>query len=154
MQSNGTRALVALAAIVLVVVAFFVLKGDEDAGEGSSIADTSTTTTSVEDTTQTAEKPPKEETQKPEEEAIPKIVLADGAPVDGIAELEYDVGDQIRFEVSSDIDAEVHIHGYELTEEVPGGKSVEFDFPADLDGIYEVESHTTEQQIAELRVNP
>jgi hypothetical protein len=149
MQSNGSRALVALAAIAVVVVAFFVLRGDEDAGEGSGAdPDPPTATT----TTTTEEQPAEEEPAEKRE--IPTVVIKDGAPEGGATELEFDKGDEIRFAVTSNTDQEIHIHGYEIEEEIPAGQTIDVEFPADLDGIYEVESHTTEQQIAEIRVNP
>lgn len=154
MQSNTGRALVALAAVALVVAAFFIIGGDDEAGQGS--ADPTTPTTAETTETTTAEEPPQDGGPVKEESGpeVPTIELVDGAPIDGVTELEFDTGDQVEFAISSDIDSEIHIHGYEITEEVPAGETVEVSFPADIDGIYEVESHTTEQQIAELRVNP
>lgn len=91
------------------------------------------------------------ESKKP---TIPTIVVRNGEPVDGIAELEYDAGDQIRFRVSSNRADEVHVHGYDVEEEIPAGGSATLSFPADIEGIFEVELHESEAQIAELRVNP
>lgn len=85
---------------------------------------------------------------------VTTIVVRDGEPVGGVAELEYSAGDQIRFRVRSNVADEVHVHGYDVSEEVPAGGSATLSFPADLEGIYEVELHGSEQQIAELRVNP
>jgi hypothetical protein len=152
MQSNGTRALIALAAIALVVVAFFVLRGDDDAGEGSGgDADPPVATTTTDETT--AEEPA-DKPEKPEEPDVPEIVIEGGVPVDGVAEIEVAKGDEVRFTAVSDTDDEIHIHGYDLYEDLPAGKKVEVAFPADLDGIYEIESHTTGELLAELRVNP
>ncbi len=85
---------------------------------------------------------------------VPTIVVRDGEPVGGIKELEYNAGDEIRFEVSSDVAEEVHVHGYDLMEDVPAGGTVSFDFPAEIEGIFEVELEGLGEQIAELRVNP
>ena len=38
--------------------------------------------------------------------------------------------------------------------DVAAGGSVSFDFPADIEGIFEAELEGREEQIAELRVNP
>lgn len=86
--------------------------------------------------------------------AIETIVVRDGEPVGGIAELEYDAGEQIRFRVTSNEADEVHVHGYDVEEEIPAGGTATLSFPADIEGIFEVELHHGEQQIAELRVNP
>jgi Cu-Zn family superoxide dismutase len=85
---------------------------------------------------------------------VPTVVIRNGEPVGGIAELEYDAGDQIRFEVSSDVADEVHVHGYDLSQNVAAGGTVSFDFPAEIEGIFEVELEGRKEQIAELRVNP
>ncbi|MGC1166726.1 MAG: hypothetical protein WA862_11525 [Solirubrobacterales bacterium] len=85
---------------------------------------------------------------------VPTVVIRNGEPVGGIAELEYDAGDQIRFEVSSDVADEVHVHGYDLMQDVPAGGTVSFDFPAEIEGIFEVELEGRKEQIAELKVNP
>jgi hypothetical protein len=85
---------------------------------------------------------------------VPTIVVRNGEPVGGIQELEYSAGDEIRFEVKSDVAEEVHVHGYDLMQDVPAGGTVSFDFPAELEGIFEVELEGAGEQIAERRVNP
>jgi hypothetical protein len=88
------------------------------------------------------------------EPAITTIVVKNGEPVGGVVELEYDAGEQVRFRVRSDAADEVHVHGYDIEEEIPAGGSVLVSFPAEIEGIFEVELHESEEQIAELRVNP
>jgi hypothetical protein len=85
---------------------------------------------------------------------VPTIVVQGGEPVDGVEELEYSAGEEIRFRVSSDQAQEIHVHGYDLSQKVPAGGTVEFAFPAELEGIYEVELEQLGVQIVELRVNP
>lgn len=85
---------------------------------------------------------------------VPTIVVRDGEPVGGVQELEYSAGEQVRFRVSSDAAEEIHVHGYDLAKDVAAGGTVEFDFPAELEGIYEAELEELGVQIAELRVNP
>lgn len=85
---------------------------------------------------------------------VPANVVRDGEPVGGVAELEYSAGDQVRFEVTSDVADEVHVHGYDLLQVVPAGGTVSFDFPAEIEGIFEVELEQRQTQIAELTVNP
>ena len=86
--------------------------------------------------------------------ATPKIVIENGEPVGGVQELEYSAGDRIRFEVDSDVADEIHVHGYDLMKDVSAGGSVSFSFPAEIEGIFEVELEELGEQIAELRVNP
>ena len=85
---------------------------------------------------------------------VPTIVVRDGEPVDGVQELEYQAGEEVRFRVSSDKAEEIHVHGYDLAKDVSAGGTVEFAFPADLEGIYEAELEELGVQIAELQINP
>ncbi|HEX3240318.1 MAG TPA: hypothetical protein VHR18_09305 [Solirubrobacterales bacterium] len=96
-----------------------------------------------------------DETGQEETASVPTIVVKNGEPVGGIKDLEYSSGEQIRFKVSGDEAEEIHVHGYDLMEEIPaGGGTVEFDFPAEIEGIFEGELEGQGTQILELRVNP
>jgi hypothetical protein len=86
---------------------------------------------------------------------VPTIMVENGEPVGGIARLEYSAGEGIRFKVRGDEAEEIHLHGYDLMEDIPqGGGTVEFDFPAEIEGIFEAELEDRGVQILELRVNP
>jgi hypothetical protein len=86
--------------------------------------------------------------------AATTIVVKNGEPVGGVQRLEYNAGDQIEFTVDSDVADEIHVHGYDLMKDVPAGGSVSFSFPAEIEGIFEVELEGRKEQIAEIRVNP
>ena len=84
-------------------------------------------------------------------------VDSSGNPVGGVKTLTYNKGDHVQLHVILAVSEEaVHVHGYEI--EKPAGKSpVDFSFPANLDGVFEVEVHRinhTEGPIAELHINP
>ena len=84
------------------------------------------------------------------------IEVRDGAPVGGVKELTFVKGDRVRIKVKLDGPQEdVHIHGYEIERLNPTG-SAEFDFTADLEGIFELEAHGPDGDIvlAEIRVEP
>jgi Cu-Zn family superoxide dismutase len=85
---------------------------------------------------------------------VPTIEVRNGEPVGGVQTLEFSAGEEIRFRVSSDEAEEIHVHGYDIAKDVPAGGTIEFDFPAELEGIYEAELEGLGVQIAELRVNP
>jgi ABC-type Fe3+-hydroxamate transport system substrate-binding protein len=138
-MTHARRALALLLAI-FAVVAVAACGSDDD--DGTSNATTTSGNEKV--TTQ-------EGSTKP---ATPTIVVRNGEPVGGVQELEYSAGDEIRFRVSSNQADEVHVHGYDVEEEIPAGDSATLAFPADIEGIFEVELHGSETQIAELRVNP
>ena len=123
-----------MAAIAAVVVLFIVFTGGDDNNDSSST--TTTTTTAA------------------PEPAVQKIVVSGGKPVGGVKRLSYNNGDQVRFSVTSDVADEIHVHGYDLMKDVPAGGTVRFAFPADIEGVFEIELEGRKQQIAELRVSP
>lgn len=85
---------------------------------------------------------------------VTTIVIKHGKPVGGIAQLTYDRGGEVRFEVDSDVSDEVHMHGYDIMKDVKAGGSVSFDFPATIEGVFEAELEGRKEQILELTVNP
>ncbi len=150
MQSNGTRIVALLVTLAVIVGLFFVFSGGDDDGD-STTATTSTTaaTTTADDNGGNAG------TGGGKADAsVPVIKIVDGQPEGGVADLEFNQGDDVRFEVDSDTADEVHVHGYDIGEDVKAGGTVSFDFPADLEGVFEVELESSATQIAELTVNP
>jgi hypothetical protein len=139
-------AAVAVVGVVLVVVLFVVLRDSDDGGE-TTVADTTTT---AEATTADGGDAGAE---KPEPEAA-TIVVENGEPVGGVQELEFDKGGRIRFVVESDVDEEVHLHGYDVGKDVSAGGEVAFDVPATIEGVFEVELEESVVPLAEITVNP
>jgi hypothetical protein len=82
------------------------------------------------------------------------IVIKNGKPAGGIAQLTYNKGEEVRFKVDSDVSDEVHMHGYDIMKDVKAGGSVSFDFPATIEGVFEAELESRKEQILELTVNP
>lgn len=146
MRPNAGRALLGAALLIAAVVLFLVLQddgGDEaPAGGGDS----------------TASAQPRDgeggKTVKPRKASLPMIEVRDGKPVGGVEELDFEAGDRIRFLVDSNVADAIHVHGYDVEEEVGAGSTARFDFPATIEGVFEVELHHSGEQIAELRVNP
>lgn len=135
MQSNRARTLLALTAVVIIIVGFLVLRG-EDSEVGVGSADPPVVSSGPRGTTSADGRG------------------EGGAPADGVTDLEYEVGDQIRFAVESDVADEVHVHGFDIEEAVGAGETVELDFPADRAGIYEVELHESATPIVRLTIKP
>ena len=46
----------------------------------------------------------------------------------------------------------MHVHGYEIEKELPAGQQVTVDFTADQTGVFEIETHESELQLAQLEV--
>ena len=82
------------------------------------------------------------------------VVVRDGKPVGGVQELRWKKGDTIDLTVKSDTADEVHFHGYDVHKDVEQGGTVRFQFPATIDGRFEVELEDHKQQLADVQVEP
>jgi hypothetical protein len=148
-----TPALIGAVALVVIVALFFILRdGDDDESTPSATTATTTTTTAGETTRDTTKEEPKPE-PKPKPE-VATIVIENGQPVGGVQELSFTQGDDIRFKVESDVTDHVHLHGYDVFEDVEAGGSVEFNVPATDTGVFEVELEDRVVPIAQITVNP
>jgi hypothetical protein len=140
MGSPGVRAaVVAVVGVAAAVVLFAVLSGSDD--------DSPTTPTAATPQAQTGG-------GDSQQADVPTIVIKDGEPVDGVQDMTFTAGDDIRFNVQSDADWEIHFHGYNVMEDVKAGGEVSFDVPADIEGVFEVEIEDTATQIAQITVEP
>ena len=147
MQSNKTRALVALGSIAVIVVLFVVLSGGDDEGGTPTTADLTTTK-------QDAGASKGGGQTKPAKPQFATILIRGGEPQGGVQDLTYSKGDAIRLEVKSDVAEEVHVHGYDKYAEVEAGGTVKLKFPAEIEGVFEVELEQTAVPIAQLTVKP
>jgi heme/copper-type cytochrome/quinol oxidase subunit 2 len=69
-------------------------------------------------------------------------------------EISVEEGDFVTLRFTSESPVEVHIHGYDLEEEVSPGEEAELSFEADATGQFEIEDHETEAQLGTLLVQP
>ena len=140
-MSRAARIAILAVLAAAAVALFIVLSGsDDDSDDGSQNGATEAPVTEA------APQPP----------AFDVVELRNGEPVGGVQRLTYTTGDRVRIEVKLDEPQEdVHIHGYEQEKLNPSG-TVRFDFPATLDGIYELEAHgpSGDVVLAEIVVTP
>jgi copper(I)-binding protein len=132
---------VLLVVVIVAVVGFVIASGGSNDKSKSHGGKTTTTVTT-------------EKGGKPAKAPAVEVVVKNAKPVGGIQHLTYNKGDQIRLVVKSDVADEIHIHGYDLMKDVKAGGQVEFDFPAKIDGKFEIELESRKQQIADLAVSP
>jgi heme/copper-type cytochrome/quinol oxidase subunit 2 len=145
-MSNQSRIAALAAAVVVVVVAFFVLAPKNDDSSSQSGSTATTQTGPVTTPTTTAEAPAA---------SYEVVSVRGGKPVGGIKRITLKKGDRARIEVSSpDTSDEIHIHGYDLMQDLKAGGRVRFSFDAKSDGVYEIELEGAGRQIAELVVEP
>lgn len=155
MLSRSQGLVVAVLGVTLAVVLFVVLSGDDDDGEpvGGAAATQAGPGSGDGSVSPAGGRGPRRE-PKPSEPDAPAIEIRDGQPVGGVAEIEVARGDAIRVSVSSDADHEIHLHGYDVSQEVGAGDSVEFNVPADIEGVFELEIEDAAVPIAEISVTP
>jgi hypothetical protein len=154
---GGARWAVALGTVVVLVVAFVVLRGgsgDDDAGQPASAQPAQT---QAQNQTQTETQARAQEPAEPAEPAKPAVTtirVRGGQPVGGLAKLEFRKGDRIRFRVTADEPDDVHLHGYDIEKAVGPGTRARFDIEATIEGRFEVELHHSGAQIARVDVSP
>jgi hypothetical protein len=161
-MSSTRKALLAVAAVAVLAVAFALAQpgGDDDAPPtASEPGQTVDTPVTVEDEAPAAGEgdaagPTATAPAATPRPAATRIQVRGGQPVGGVKTIEVEKGDTISFTVSSDQSDEVHVHGYDLERPVGPGAPARFSFTADADGIYEVELHGSDAQIASLEVQP
>ena len=69
-------------------------------------------------------------------------------------EIEVREGDRVTLRLTSEAPTEVHVHGYDLEEEVSPGEAATLSFDADLPGRFEIEDHASEDVLVVLLVQP
>ena len=80
------------------------------------------------------------------------LSIKDGAMDPG--EIEVREGDRVKLRLTSEKPTEVHLHGYDLEEEVSPGEAATLSFEADLPGRFEIEDHESGDVLGVLLVQP
>jgi hypothetical protein len=151
------RVLIAVLALAVAATLFVVLRdddGDDSGSEATTAAQTTTTTAAGGGGEPNPQEPDKPDKPEPPQSRIPLIEVVDGEPQGGVAELTFTMGENIRFVVQSDVADHVHLHGYDVFMDVPAGGKVEFNVPATIEGVFEVELEDRVVPLAEITVEP
>jgi plastocyanin len=61
-------------------------------------------------------------------------------------------GATVRLQVTSDVDDELHVHGFDVEEPLEAGRTTTVELTADQPGVFEVETHETELELLQLEV--
>ena len=147
-MSRGARAGLLGIAVVILVVAFLVLRPSSDDPETTADAPTATPTVAETST------PDAGETETPTATPTPNPTVDPGPLLTGAAveKIRVDKGDTVRFRVRSPEAEEVHIHGYDLFADLSPGTPAEIRFTADIPGVFEVELEGSGLELVELQV--
>ena len=159
-MSRTTRYVFIGVAVVIAVVAVVLLQPES----GSDQADDPATQQGSQ-ASQTRSRPagPGAEPTATAESAPPpppvEVTVRDYKPVGGAKRIEVEKGDTVRLLIRSDVQDEIHVHGYDLYGDTGPGKPARFKFNAKLEGEFEIEGHQAADRgldplIARLVVTP
>lgn len=81
-------------------------------------------------------------------------VVRDGRRVSGPELVTARVGETLRLRVRSNLPDELHVHGYEISRELPADHLVVLELPLTLSGRFDIELHGAHQQLTVLEVQP
>ena len=145
--------LLAIAAVVLVAgIALAAGSGGDDEPEQGTTPPVAETQAPDQATPAT---PETQTQQAPPPPRVESIRMKGRAPVDEPKTFTYEKGDTIRLRFTSDVAEEVHIHGFDNYVQVPAGETPKTArFKADLEGIFEVEAHSSGEILAKLEIRP
>jgi FtsP/CotA-like multicopper oxidase with cupredoxin domain len=159
-MSRNQRIGLVVVALVVAVVAFVIARPSGDDDDGSErAAQTAPAQRETGAAGETAETQTETEPSTPPEPEISRIRVRGGSVVGGVQRVQATKGDTVRIVVTSDAPDEIHLHGYDVYEDVAPGKPARFVFRADIEGIFEIESHVAEDAgrdplLARLVVEP
>jgi hypothetical protein len=145
-QRIGLLVAAAVIAVVAIAVAF--------ASGGSDDNDQAAQTTR---TTRTSSEQPHETLAQNQE--FHRIQIKGGSVVGGPPNIKVTKGEHVRIVVSADAHDDIHLHGYDIEKPVEPGQPAQFNFSADIEGVFEIESHVAEDEgreplVAKLTVEP
>ena len=118
--------------VALAVAAFVLLDPGDDEDDGATKTSERTPTTPAPTATTDA---------RPER----RIVLRGHAPAGGVLRLQAEKGELVRIAVESDSPDEIHLHGYDVERDAGPGQAARFSLRADMEGVFELESHRAAQ---------
>ena len=93
------------------------------------------------------------------DQSVFHLQLKGAAPVGGVQSFTAKKDAVVRIVVSADAPDQVHLHGYDIEKEATPAKPAVIRFKANIEGSFELESHTAEHEgkqplIAHLHVEP
>ncbi len=81
------------------------------------------------------------------------VRVAAGKVVPPTHRVDVPMGQRVRLQVDSDVADEVHVHGYDLKQDVAPSAPATVEFVADQPGLFEVELEEARLQLVQLEVH-
>jgi hypothetical protein len=148
--SNAGKLALVAGGIVAAVGLFLVLRPDD---EEAAAPTTPTVTVTAPTTTGESTATTTVTTTAPAGPEPVRISFEDGE-VTGPRRPQFTVGDRIVLIVRAEVEDEVHVHGYDLMDDVAPGSPARISFQADSEGRFEVELEDRHLPLTELVVEP
>jgi ABC-type glycerol-3-phosphate transport system substrate-binding protein len=137
-----------IAALAVGAVGLAGCGGDDNASDAVTTTETATTATTTETGSETTPTTPAAQAK------VITIRVVGGQPQGGIQRPTIDQGDKVVLVVRTDSGDAVHLHGYNIEQEIVPGKPLRLPFTANIAGRFEVELHPTDTLLAVLEVKP
>jgi len=137
-----------IAVLALGAVGLAGCGGNDNASDAVTTTETATTATTTETGGETTPTTPAAQAK-----VIP-IRVVGGQPHGGIQRPTIDQGDKVVLVVRTDSGDAVHLHGYNIEQEIVPGKPLRLPFTANIAGRFELELHPTDTLLAVLEVKP
>ena len=144
-MSRALRMSLVLAAAIAAILAFVMLRPSDE----PTVAEAPTPPEAA--GTPAAATSDREATPAPTPKPKPKPVLL---TADAPRTLSFERGETVTFRVRHGSDEELHVHGYDIARPLPAGQTVTVRFPAELEGIFEIELEQSHTALGSLRVEP
>jgi plastocyanin len=138
------RRTLALLTAALLLAASGCASGDDDPGTEPGPSD------SMSRSTPASSEPT--ETEEAEKTVEVTVAVTDGKVKPKPHRVDVPLGSKVRLQVTSDVDDELHVHGFDIEESLEAGRTTTVEFTADQQGVFEVETHETELELLQLEV--
>ena len=134
---------------LLVMGVLLVACGGDQAADEPAPEESTTSTAEASDVTA----PSSATVTRPEVRTV-SVSFADGAVAGGVRTETVPLDEPVRIEVSGDVEEQVHVHTYDLVDDVAPNDPAVIEFTADIPGVHEVELEGSHLLVLELQVEP
>jgi FtsP/CotA-like multicopper oxidase with cupredoxin domain len=123
--------------------------GEDDGGQAAPTTVTTVAATSTSEGPSTSEAPT---TTAGFSGTLIEAKVTGGKVETASRRVRVDRGERVRIRVEADRNEEVHVHGYDLSQDVAPGNPATIEFTADAPGVFEVELEQAALKLFELQV--
>ncbi len=150
-MTSAARAGLLVGALAVAAIAFLALRPGDDESDPPATAPAQSTGASSKSEPESPATPPTPE--------VTRLRIRGGEAVGGVRDIEVEKDDRVRIVIAADADDELHLHGYDVSREAAPGRPARFILRTNLEGVFEIESHTAEDAgkrplVARLVVGP